>query len=136
MTKYPVLLFIIALRIIYHPSHIDTNPSAFANSLTIFSSKNVQSPLKFIQLKSEIRNNKVMLTWNINANETVEIFEVEKSTDGKNFTVAALVFGTDKTNIDQYMFYEKTVSFKVFYRIKLINKNKEIEYSKTVEINS
>lgn len=77
-----------------------------------------------------------MLTWNINANETVEKFEVEKSKDGKNYIMAALVFGTDKTNLDQYMFYEKKDAAKVYYRIKLISKSKEIEYSKTIEISS
>ena len=61
---------------------------------------------------------------------------MEKSSDGGNFSLAALVFGTDKMSSDQYQFYEKVNSGKILYRIKLINKNKELEYSKIIEINA
>lgn len=49
--------------------------------------------------------------------------------------MAALVFGTDKTETDNYQFYEKAGNQKVLYRIKLINKNLKAEYSTVVEVN-
>lgn len=75
-----------------------------------------------------ISNNKVTLNWETGKNEDADQFEIEKSTDGSNFVMAALVFGTDKPGADTYMFYEKAGS-KVFYRIKIIHKNKSTEYS-------
>ncbi len=71
----------------------------------------------------------------VGENETADQFEVEKSTDGKTFTLTALVFGTDKPETDKYQFYEKAGDQKILYRIKLINKNRSIEYSDVIEIN-
>lgn len=69
------------------------------------------------------------MQWVINQNETANQFEVEKSIDGKRFSMVALVFGTDKPETETYMFYEKSSSKKVSYRIKCIDKNKSISYS-------
>lgn len=133
MTKYTALILIIALRIIFHPSNAQTEVIPFG-SLPSFPQATTFSPSKFISIEGNISNEKVKLTWNISENETADKFEVEKSVDGKNFLIAALVFGTDKMNSDQYQFYEKVNSGKILYRIKLINKNKELEYSKIIEI--
>jgi hypothetical protein len=35
---------------------------------------------------------------------------------------------------DNYQFYEKAATQKMLYRIKMINKNKQTEYSKVIEI--
>ena len=75
------------------------------------------------------------MNWEVGDNETADQFEVEKSTDGKNYIMAALVFGTDKSETDKYQFYEKAGSQRVLYRIKLINKDRKTEYSTVVEIN-
>jgi len=133
MTKYTALILIIAMRIVFHPSNASTEISPFG-SLPSLSQATTFSQAKFINVDGKINNDKVNLTWNISENETADKFEVEKSTDGRNFSMAALVFGTDKANSDQYHFYEKALTGKVLYRIKLINKNKELEYSKIIEI--
>jgi hypothetical protein len=88
-----------------------------------------------VSFKGSITNNKVVLQWVVKENETADQFAVEKSTDGTSFTVAALVFGTDKPQTDKYEFYEKANTKKISYRIKLINKNKKTEYSTVIQIN-
>ena len=123
------------MRIVFHPSNASTEISPFG-SLPSLSQATTFSQAKFINVDGKINNDKVNLTWNISENETADKFEVEKSVDGKTFLIAALVFGTDKMNSDQYQFYEKVNSGKILYRIKLINKNKELEYSKIIEINA
>src|SRR5258706_12801284 len=95
----------------------------------------IQQPAKLISFKGSINKNKIMLQWAVKENETADQFVVEKSSDGKNFAVAALVFGTDKSETDNYEFYEKANNKKVSYRIKLISKNQETEYSPVIEIN-
>ena len=136
MTKYTALILIIALRIIFHPSNAQTEIIPFGSLPSFPQATTTFSTPKFISIEGKISNEKVKLTWNISENETADKFEVEKSVDGKTFLIAALVFGTDKMNSDQYQFYEKVNSGKILYRIKLINKNKELEYSKIIEINA
>jgi hypothetical protein len=78
----------------------------------------------------------MLLQWIVSDNEDVAQFEIEKSNDGKNFTMAALVFGTDKTETDNYMFYEKATRKKMIYRVKIINKDQTVDYSTAILIAS
>ena len=55
----------------------------------------------------------MILNWVVGENETADRFEIEKSTDGKTFIMAALVFGTEKPKTDKYQFYEKAGRKKV-----------------------
>jgi len=134
MTKYSALILIIAMRIVFHPSNAQIEIPPFGSLPSFPQATTTLSTAKFISLEGKIIDEKVKLTWNISENETADKFEIEKSVDGKNFSMAALVFGTDNMNSDQYQFYEKINSGKILYRIKLINKNKELEYSKIIEI--
>ena len=81
------------------------------------------------QLNCAIKNDRVILTWTIDNNQLANQVEVESSTDGKNFTMAALVFGTDKKDSDNYYFYEKAKKGKILYRLKVINKDSSVQYS-------
>jgi len=130
MIKFIALVSLVVTRVFFHP--IDTNPTTapFASL-----SQNEIVPAKILSANAEIKNNKVLLNWNVSENETADQFEVEKSTDGINFKFSALVFGSEKTKTERYQFFEKVGKKKMLYRIKLINKNKEIEYSSILEIN-
>lgn len=94
----------------------------------------IQQSAKLISFKGSLNKSKVLLQWVVKGNETADQFVVEKSSDGKKFVMAALVFGTDKAETDNYQFYEKVKNKKVSYRIKLISKNRETEYSAVIEI--
>lgn len=137
MTKFTAFVLIVALRIAYHPASAQTDLSPFTSPYAAPSSSTAFSiaPAKVISIDGSVNNNKFILNWIVGENETADQFEVEKSFDGKKFAMAALVFGTDKADTDHYQFYEKAGNQKVLYRIKLINKNQETEYSPVVEIN-
>ena len=68
----------------------------------------------------------------VGSNETADCFLVEKSSDGKVYSQVALVFGTDKRQTDTYPFYEKAGKQKIYYRIKLISKDNQVTYSRTL----
>ncbi|MEO5564816.1 MAG: hypothetical protein ABIR18_15320 [Chitinophagaceae bacterium] len=123
---------LIALSITHPPSlQAQGNSLPFtANTASSFSAGEGQSPA-INNFTCSLSNNKVILNWETGKNEDADQFEIEKSTDGNNFVMAALVFGTDKPGSDSYMFYEKATA-KVFYRIKVIHKNKSAEYSATL----
>ena len=89
---------------------------------------------KIVSLEGSKSNNKAILQWKVADNEGADQFEVEKSFDGKNYSTAAFVFGTDKSGIDQYLFYEKAADKKVTYRIKIVNKDRQATYSNIIEI--
>lgn len=135
MIKLTAFIAIIALRIMYQPSSAQSTMAPFTSPAPLSAISLPAIPAKLIQVTGSISNQKVILNWVVNENETADQFEVEKSTDGKNFSTTALVFGTDKADTGNYQFYEKAGNQKVLYRIKLINKNRQTEYSAVVEIN-
>lgn len=132
MIKYLLLLCILALRIVYQPGHAQTTLAPFT---THFETGPASPPAKLLTLDGRISDKKIILDWTVGENETADQFEVEKSMDGKNFKMAALVFGTDRPEKGVYQFYEKAGNQKMSYRIKLINKNRQTEYSAIITIN-
>lgn len=91
-------------------------------------------PSKLLQFNVSLQNNRVTLDWVIGQNQTADQFEVERSTDGVHFKTAAYVFGTDKTDTDAYQFYEKAGNGTVQYRIKIIEKNRQVFYSNVLVV--
>lgn len=89
---------------------------------------------KITGINATISGNKILLAWSVSENQAANLFEIEKSADGKNFTMAALVFGTDKAETDKYQYYETAKSGQIItYRIKLVSKNNSAVYSDTVQ---
>lgn len=82
--------------------------------------------------KAIVANQKIQLHWKAEENQSVNLFEVEKSIDGKHFTTAALVFATDKASAEEYLYFEKSTGKKITYRVKIISKDKQVYYSSTV----
>ena len=108
--------------------------SAQNNAAPIIASPASASPSTAVvnQLNCSIKNDRVLLNWVIDNNQLANQVEVESSADGKNFTMVALIFGTDKKDTDNYYFYEKATKGKIFYRLKILNKNSTVQYSAIV----
>ncbi len=124
MTKFYALAIILAFKL--------ANLQAPSNSkLLAFS---IVTPAKVVNLKAEVRQQKVFLNWGVTENETADRFAIEKSTDGKNFEVAALAFGSDIPGQFQYKYFEKAGKQKISYRIRLVNKDRKEEYSEVITI--
>lgn len=77
------------------------------------------------------KNNKVTLNWTVADNETANSFEVQRSTNGKDFSTVAIVFASEKIGTEKYMYYETiTNTDKVMYRLKMIDNGRDIDYSR------
>jgi hypothetical protein len=89
------------------------------------------TPVTTPDFQDNSNKNKVVLNWTSFSNETIDRFEVERSFDGTNFTMAGLVFGTEKTGKEDFTFYE-TIDFqgRIFYRLKMYDKDESTNYSK------
>jgi len=136
MNKISALFTVFALIIASHPASSTVNNTPFTSQPPLSSATINTTPVKVISFKGDIDKQKVLLNWVVSENEKADQFEVEKSFDGKNFLMAALVFGTDKSDSDNYQFYEKISGQKMYYRIKIIEKNRQATYSSVIEIKS
>lgn len=82
--------------------------------------------------KKEAEN--VKLSWTVSENETGDYFEIEKSLDGVNFQTAAIFFATDKNGNEFYPVKLNSDNSKQYFRLKVINKNGLVSYSKILVI--
>lgn len=77
--------------------------------------------------------NKVAIKWATDNTSSTNYFEVEKSTDGKNFKTVAYVLGADPTKTDCECFgcFDKITgkSKESYYRLKHINTNGNVQFS-------
>ena len=89
-------------------------------------------PIHLISFQGNMNsNNKVTLNWTVADNEAANSFEVERSFNGRDFTTVAVVFASEKMGTENYMYYETTTGTdKVMYRLKMIDKNREVDYSR------
>lgn len=124
MTKFYALAVILAFKLT--SLQVNTNSDILAFSIV--------TPAKVVNLKAEVRQQKVFLNWGVLENETADRFCIEKSVDGKHFEMAALAFGSDTPGKFEYKFYEKAGNQKVSYRIRLVNKDRKEEYSEVITV--
>ena len=127
MSKFTVFVLLIILRLVYQPAAANPINSPFTSLLT-----QANSSATIISFKVSQVNHKVLLEWMVGSNEMADRFLVEKSSDGKVYSEVALVFGTDKRQTDMYPFYEKAGKQKIYYRIKLISKDNQVTYSRSL----
>ena len=81
-----------------------------------------------------IWKDRVILKWNVASNETADRLIIQRSKNGKKFTMVGLVFGTDKADMDSYQFFEKMKSKKGFYRVIIVRKDQSVEYSPVISL--
>lgn len=91
-------------------------------------------PVRFTGFQATTVSNQTELSWNVADNETGKQFEVEKSTDGKNFRSVAVLFSTSKAGSEEYMFNDVLPGVKTFYRIKLTDNNNKVSFSNALTV--
>jgi hypothetical protein len=90
-------------------------------------------PVKLIYFLGNMNDNRLLLKWNVSDNESANLFEVEKSYDGKDFFTGGLIFSSEKNGNETYFFPQLLKDQeKIFYRLKIIDKNQKVKYSKVL----
>ena len=89
-------------------------------------------PVNLISFAGNLNNDKISLQWATAENENNDHFEVEKSTDGKEFTTAAIVMASFKPGTESYSINETMKSEKIYYRLRMFDNNKVVTFSKTL----
>ena len=95
-------------------------------------------PVELVSFQGNInKSNRVSLGWKVTNNETIDQFEIQRSYDGSEFKTIGVVFASEKKGSEDYMFYETISSFdKARYRLKTIDQNDQVTYSKILVFQS
>jgi hypothetical protein len=102
------------------------------NATVIGCMQAVTLPLKLTSFAGSLNNGKISLQWAVAENQNNDHFEVEKSTDGTEFTTAAIVMASSKPGTESYSINETMKSEKVYYRLRMFDNNKAVTFSKTL----
>ncbi|HVZ97349.1 MAG TPA: hypothetical protein VG847_10765 [Chitinophagaceae bacterium] len=80
----------------------------------------------------------IMIDWSVADPDKANYFEIQRSTDGKDFRTVAMVLGPDprQPSGDQYECIDKAAkkNKKYFYRLKHVSVNGDAELSQTKEL--
>jgi len=103
-----------------------------AGSIMEYSYTGVTLPMEFVSFDGKFISNGVAeLTWEFEADQQHDYFEIERSLDGNNFTSLGRY-----TSTAPYKFIDANVKPGVnYYRIKETAKTGKVLYSKTVKLN-
>jgi hypothetical protein len=102
-------------------------------------SLNAQLDLAFVSnFSANPTNSCNHLTWTIASNQAIGSFEVEKSTNGKDFKTIAILVATEKFNTENYTYADTAISAdKIMYRLRvLIRGNQNDFYSRIILVKS
>ncbi|MEP7256590.1 MAG: T9SS type A sorting domain-containing protein, partial [Ferruginibacter sp.] len=95
-------------------------------------------PVQFLQLSGVLQSSHVLLNWSVIASKDVDHFEVERSTDNNSFIKTGTVSQPVILNQPQsFTFNDDVTSVTkdiIYYRIKVIGKAGEIQYSNILVI--
>jgi len=99
----------------------------------------VSTPInKVASFTASLNNNKIDLKWSTEKEVNLSHVLVIKSTDGKNFKDAALVFAYGNTTAkSDYSFADpvgKSKSASVYYKLVIVNDDGTIQYSETCTV--
>jgi hypothetical protein len=114
-----------------------TAAGCFGQEKYVTDGTNSTLPVKLVSFSGNLKDNKVALAWRVDMNETADRFEVERSVDGGKFTYAGSVMGTYNSGTATYNFADPvSANGKLAYRLKMIDNNQKVEYSKIISFYS
>jgi len=90
---------------------------------------------KLIYFIGNMNDNRILLKWNVAENENINLFEVTKSYDGKNFSTSGFILASEKKGNETYIFPELvSEQQKLFYRLKIVGTNQKVKYSRVISL--
>jgi hypothetical protein len=94
----------------------------------------VATPVTFSKFTVEKVNKNIAISWSTASESSVDHFEIEKSTDGKEFTTLTSLKSKGNTTVgNNYIFMDKLNGYAdfIYYRIKSVDLNGAVTYSET-----
>lgn len=91
-------------------------------------------PVRFMGFQVMTGSAHTELSWYVADNEGGKQFEVQRSTDGKEFSTMAVVFPTIKAGNEKYIYNDAIPKGRTWYRIKLTDHNNQVSYTNTMAV--
>lgn len=94
-------------------------------------------PVELKDFKGFFRNGKVILKWISFSEEKTDAFEIEKSTDGYNYSKIGILKSIgDNSGENSYSFvdYETENNHLIYYRLKIIDIDQSVSYSSAIVV--
>ena len=132
---------------------IDSTYGFYATPLDSVNNETVKSPnaeytvsfssalgLNLISFTAQKNQNDVLTNWQTTNQVNFDHFEVERSLDGNHFEEAAIVQAASGSGVLSYQYVDLNVvnifknNGKLFYRLKMIDKDRTTSYSKVVRV--
>ncbi len=89
--------------------------------------------VKMISFTGSQDKDLVTLEWKAEANEEASRFEIQKSTNGIDFSSGGMITATGKTGYEEYSFTTPAPGAgKAIYRLRIFNKTGKVEYSSSL----
>ena len=91
-------------------------------------------PLKMLNFKGNLKENTVVLDWTTANEFNTSGFDVERSTDGENYSSIGWVNSLGTDNLNSYSYNDNTIvkGNKYYYRLKQMDKDGKFTYSSVV----
>jgi hypothetical protein len=112
------------------------SPAGCYDQVLALTNGRVILPVKLNNFQGSKNKSNVQLQWSVSINEIANTFEVERSTDGKNFATVVVMFGSEKSGNESYNYSEANDDVKVYYRLRMTDKSDVVTYSKILVFNS
>jgi hypothetical protein len=114
-----------------------TDERAGGYDMDIYTATITNVPVELVSFNVRSSGGENIIEWQTSTEKNNRGFEVERSTNGRNFITRGFVEGSGTTTQPHsYNFTDEGVNGRVFYRLKQIDFNGEYNYSNVLEINS
>ncbi len=93
-------------------------------------------PVSFTNIKAYEKGNAIEVAWNVAGESDIHHYEVEKSTDGRNFSLMASVKtkGNENSNVAYTAIDNSPITGNNYYRVKSVSMGNEIKYTSIVNV--
>lgn len=97
-------------------------------------------PIQLISFSAQKQQSDVLTTWQTANQVNFDHYEVERSQDGKHFDKAGAMLATYGSNVSNYEYRDVNAvnvyrnNGKLFYRLKMIDRDRTSSYSKVVRV--
>lgn len=89
--------------------------------------------IKLNSFEATIKDCNAVLNWNTSSEENFSRYEIEFSENGRAYSKVGTVNGKNELNtVSKYQFIYNQLNSKGYYRLKMIDKDGKINYSKTI----
>jgi hypothetical protein len=111
-------------------------PVGIANNCVISDPYIYPLSMKILEFNAAASGSQARVNWKVYQNETVHSFELETSNDGHKFVRTTIIEGSQHTGIWNYSCYQGLPGEIIFFRLKILDKDKTVSYSKIIAINN